>query len=858
MPYVFNKITVRPQLPKRIDKLGEIAYNLWWSWNTDFLRLFKSIDVDLWEKCQKNPVKFLRLVSQERLEAVVEDQEFLNAYDTVVEEFNNYMNSKNTWYSKNHADHKDDTIAYFSAEYGLDQTVGIYAGGLGILSGDHLKAASDLGIPLTGVGLLYKHGYFTQEINGFGEQQTVYKDLDFDYLPLHEVKDENGDQLMVSVNLPEREVFLKVYRIDVGRIKLYLMDSDIDENGDSPYRDITTKLYGGDQEYRVQQEIVLGIAGVRLVRKLGLNPSVYHMNEGHSSFLLFELISNLMQEKEVSFAMARTMVYSKTVFTTHTPVPAGNDIFPVELIEKYFDGYWEKFGIPKERFLRLGMKVNDTMANGFNMGILALKMAGKKNGVSKLHGAVSRELFTDIWPDVPPQESPIGYVTNGIHTCTWLAPTMKKLYNQYLRPYWQDNIPDDETWKGIYNIPDNELWAKHQECKQKLLDMIKKSTTERLRRYDYSYEDIDSMVGSLDPNVLTIGFARRFATYKRATLIFRDLERITKIFNDAGMPIQLVFAGKAHPYDKEGAGLIKYIHELSLKPQFRGKLFLLENYNIGTSRYLVSGVDVWLNNPRRPLEASGTSGQKAAVNGAINFSVLDGWWAEGYNQKNGWTIGTNEEFTSYEVQDNVDSKSMYDTLENKIMPMYYRKNEEGYSPEWMQVMKNSIASNSGVYSTARMLQDYTNQLYVPLMDLKPTYSVLENIVNYNEWRFNLHEHFDEIDIKQSAENFNNMTVDAGNQMEVGCEVKIPVTIDVNSVSPQVFYGKISEKGIVDDIKIVNMNLVGQEGDVYKYTAKIDLKSGGDYGYTFRVVPHNDMILDPMTLNEIKWITEEAE
>ena len=857
MPYVFNKITVRPQLPKRIDKLGEISYNLWWSWNTDFLRLFKNIDIDLWEKCQKNPVKFLRLVSQEKLEEATNNQEFLRDYDIVVEEFNNYMNSKNTWYSKAHANHKDDHIAYFSAEYGLDQTVGIYAGGLGILSGDHLKAASDLGIPLTGIGLLYKHGYFTQEINGFGEQQTVYKDLDFDFLPIHEEKDAEGNPLMVSVNMPDAEVFLKVYRIDVGRIKLYLMDSDIDENGDSPYRDITTKLYGGDQEYRIQQEIVLGIGGVRLVKKLGLDPSVYHMNEGHSSFLLFELISNLMKDKEISFAMARTMVYSKTVFTTHTPVPAGNDIFPVELIEKYFDGYWDKFGIPKERFLRLGMKVNDSMANGFNMGILALKMAGKKNGVSKLHGAVSRELFTDIWPDVPPQESPIGYVTNGVHTCTWLAPTMKKLYNQYLRPYWQDNIPDDETWQGIYNIPDKELWTKHQECKQKLLDMIKKSTTERLRRYDYSYEDIDSIVGTLDPNVLTIGFARRFATYKRATLIFRDLERITKIFNDAGMPIQLVFAGKAHPYDKEGAGLIKYIHELSLKPQFRGKLFLLENYNIGTSRYLVSGVDVWLNNPRRPLEASGTSGQKAAVNGAINFSVLDGWWAEGYNQKNGWTIGSDEEFTSYEVQDNADSKSMYDTLENKIMPMYYRKNEEGYSPEWMQVMKNSIASNSGVYSTARMLQDYTNQLYVPLMDLKPTYSVLENLLNYNELRFNLHEHFDAIEIKQSEENFNNMTVDAGNQMEVGCEVKIPVTIDVNSVTPQVFYGKISEKGIVDDIKIVNMDLVGQEDNVYKYTAKIDLKTGGDYGYTFRVVPHNDMILDPMTLNQIKWITEEV-
>jgi starch phosphorylase len=857
MPYLFNKITVRPQLPKRIEKLDDISYNLWWSWNTDFLKLFKEIDIDLWEKSEKNPIKFLRFVSQDKLEAATKNQEFLNEYDKVVRDFEDYMDAKGTWFSKNYPNNQNDLIAYFSAEYGLDETVAIYSGGLGVLSGDHLKSSSDMGIPLVGVGLLYKNGYFQQEIDGEGKQKEIYKSVDLTTLPIKSVKGKDGKDLLVRLKFPNGDVFLKVWKIDVGRTELYLMDSDIDENK-KEYRDITTTLYGGDQEMRIKQEIVLGMGGVSLLYELGLNPTVYHMNEGHSAFLTIELIKDVMKYKQVSFNIAKDIVSSKTVFTTHTPVKAGNDIFPVGLVEKYFDKYWERLGISKEEFLRLGMKPNDDMKQGFNMGILALKIAGKKNGVSKLHGAVSRELFSDVWPNVPANESPIEYVTNGIHTCTWLAPTVKRLYNDHLRPYWQDNIQNDDVWQDIYNIPDEELWKVHQSRKEKMLKMVKKLTTERLRRYNYSYDDIDAIVSKLDPNVLTIGFARRFATYKRATLIFRDLERITKIFNEQGKPIQIIFAGKAHPQDQDGKNLIKYIHDLSLKPQFKGKIFILENYNVGMSRYLVSGVDVWLNNPRRPMEASGTSGQKAAANGVLNFSVLDGWWAEGYNQKNGWTIGTNAEYQSYDKQDDDDSASIYDTLENKIIPLYYDKNDKGYSENWIKMMKNSIATNAGRYSTSRMLKDYTNQMYIPLCNLtKKYYSNLENVANFDNWKETISKHFDEIKITQSKENYNNITIDAGNRIQVSCEVELPEEfIDVKNIEAQAYYGKITDNGVMNDIQVTPMEYVGKQDDgKHKFTAKILLKSGGDYGYTFRVIPKNEMLLNSMNLDLIKWITD---
>ena len=854
--YIFNKITVNPQLPKRIGKLSEIANNLWWSWNTEFLRLFKMIDRDLWETCEKNPVKFLKQVSQDRLEAVATNQEFLKEYDRLAKEFDDYVTSKNTWFSNKYPENKKDLIAYFSAEYGLDQTIPIYSGGLGILSGDHLKSASDLGIPLVAVGLLYKNGYFHQKISGYGDQETEYNNIELSNLPINPVKDENGEELKINVKFEKRKIYLKVWQINVGRIKLYLLDSDIDENKPED-REVTLKLYGGDQEMRIKQEIVLGMGGTNLLtRALGLNPTVYHMNEGHSAFLILELIKNIIKEKKVSFEVAKDIASSKTVFTTHTPVPAGNDIFPIALVEKYFKEFWPRLGLDREEFLKLGMKPCTDLEPGFNMGILALKVAGKKNGVSKLHGAVSRELFGDVWPEIAANESPITYVTNGIHTCSWLAPSLKELYNKYLIPYWQDNIYKDEVWENINNIPNQELWGIHQKRKQKLLEIVKESTTNRLRRSGYSYEEINDITSKLNPNALTIGFARRFATYKRATLIFKDLERITQILNNAERPVQLIFAGKAHPADKEGQDLIKRIHEISMMPQFKGKIFLLENYNIAMSRYLVSGVDVWLNNPRRPMEASGTSGQKASVNGVINFSVLDGWWAEGYNQENGWTIGTNAEFTSYEEQDDADSQSMYRTLEEKIIPTYYSKDENGISDKWMKIMKNSIISTGGKYSTSRMLVDYTNNLYMPLCNLtKKYYENIDNVAEFNLWKKNLYINWKDIKITQKN-NLNNITMDAGNNIEVKCEVQLP-NISVDNIEAQCYYGKILDNGIVENVSIIPMKLTAkdEENKIYEYTTKIELKTGGNYGYTFRVMPKHEMLLDSENLNLVKWITD---
>jgi len=853
--YIFNRITVNPQLPKRIEKLSEVANNLWWSWNTEFLRLFQKIDKDLWEGCNKNPVKFLKQVSQEKLEEASKNIGFLKEYDRVVDNFDAYINSKNTWFSKNHAKNKDDLIAYFSAEYGLDQTIPIYSGGLGILSGDHLKSASDLGIPLVAVGLLYKNGYFNQKINGYGEQETEYHDIDLFDLPINPVKDEKGEDLIIYVKFPKRRLYLKVWQINVGRVKLYLLDSDIEKNNEED-RDVTLRLYGGDQEMRIRQEIVLGMAGVNLLKTLGLNPTVYHMNEGHSAFLNLEIIKNIIKEKQVSFDVAKDIASSKTVFTTHTPVPAGNDIFPVALVEKYFKDFWPRLGLSREEFLKLGMKPTEDLEPGFNMGILALKIAGKKNGVSKLHGAVSRELFGEVWPEIAANESPIGYVTNGIHTCSWLSPRLKELYNKYLIPYWQDSMHEDRVWEKVRNIPNDKIWEAHQERKEKLLELVRKSTQERLRRSNYSYDEINDIVSKLNPNALTIGFARRFATYKRATLIFKDLERITQILNNQEKPVQLIFAGKAHPKDKEGQDLIKYIHDISLMPQFKGKIFLLENYNIAMSRYLISGVDVWLNNPRRPMEASGTSGQKASVNGVINFSVLDGWWAEGYNQYNGWTIGTNAEYDSYEIQDRADSESLYYTLENKIAPLYYAKEKCGFSPKWVEMMKESIVTTGGKYSTARMLVDYTEQLYLPLCDLtNKYYQDVDNVAAYNNWKHDLFNNWKDIKITQ-VNNLDNITIDAGNNIEVKCEVELP-NINVENIEVEVYYGKILDNGVVENVSIIPMWLekADEENRKYSYTAKVELSTGGNYGYTFRVMPKHEMILEPTNLNLVKWITK---
>ena len=849
--YIFNRVTVVPQLPEKISRLTEIANNLWWSWNTEFLKLFQMIDIDLWENVGKNPIKFLKLVNQSKIEEISENSEFLKQYNRVVENFDNYMNSKDTWFNKKYPNNKNDLIAYFSAEYGLDEVVPIYSGGLGILSGDHLKSASDLGLPFVAVGLLYKNGYFHQKINSKGEQCSEYHNIDLYNLPILPVKDKMDDDIIIDIELGERILHLKLWQINVGRVKLYLMDSDIEQN-DEDLRNITLRLYGGDKEMRIRQEIVLGMAGVQVLQKLGLKPTLYHMNEGHSSFLTLQLIYNIMQEKQVSFEIAKEMATVETVFTTHTPVPAGNDIFDITLVEQYFNKFWSKLGISREEFLKLGMKENEGFEQGFNMGILALKIAGKKNGVSKLHGEVSRELFSEVWPNIAEDESPITYVTNGIHTCTWLAPNLKNLYNEYLPPYWQDKIEMDSTWQKIDNIPNEKLWDAHVARKEKLMRLIKQNITERYVNSGVGYDQIGELVNSLNPKALTIVFARRFATYKRATLIFKDIARLTQILNDENRPVQIVFAGKAHPQDKEGQDLIKYIHEVSLMPQFKGKIFILENYNIGMSRYLVSGVDVWLNNPRRPMEASGTSGEKASVNGVVNCSILDGWWAEGYDGTNGWAIGTNATYNSYEEQDKADSNSLYHLLENKIIPAYYNQDKNGISSEWITLMKNSIKTTGGKYSTSRMLIDYINDLYMPLCNLNKKYfQNLENVMSYTEWKRIAKQNWQNIKITQDR-NVDNGKFNAGSQITVNCEVELP-NIDEKNVEVQVYFGQVLDNGTVRNVYTEEMNKVGEEDGKKFYEATLDLTTGGNFGYTFRVMPKHDMLVDSENLDLVKWI-----
>ncbi len=852
--YIFNRVTVVPQLPQRINKLSEISNNLWWSWNTEFLRLLETMDRDLWELSEKNPVKFLKMVSQEKIEKIVYDEEFLKEYDRVVENFENYMTNKDTWFNRKYPNNKNDLIAYFSAEYGLDEIVPIYSGGLGILSGDHLKSASDLGLPFVAVGLLYKNGYFHQRINSRGEQCTEYYNIDLYNLPILPVKDKMGDDVIINMPLDGRTIFLKLWQINVGRIKLYLLDSDIEQNNED-FRGITLRLYGGDKEMRIRQEIILGMAGVKALKVLDYEPTVYHMNEGHSSFLTLELIKSIMEEKQVSFEMAKEIATVQTVFTTHTPVPAGNDIFDIGLVERYFNGFWDKLGISKEDFLKLGMP-GEELESGFNMGILALKIAGKKNGVSKLHGEVSRELFSDVWPNIAEDESPITYVTNGIHTCSWLAPNIKDLFNEYLQPYWKDSIQEDSIWEKVDEIPDEKLWQAHIERKEKLIKLIKENVTERYVKSGIGYDQISEIVNMLNPKALTIGFARRFATYKRATLIFKDIARLTQILNDDKRPVQLVFAGKAHPADKEGQDLIKYIHEISLMPQFKGKIFVLENYNIGISRYLVSGVDVWLNNPRRPMEASGTSGEKAAVNGVINFSVLDGWWCEGYTGTNGWTIGTNANYDSYEEQDKADSNSLYHTLENRIIPTYYNQDSNGVSKNWVAYMKNSIKTNAGKYSTARMVAEYVDRLYMPLCNLrKDHFENLSEVAEFTQWKKSARENWDRIRLVQDR-NVDNAKLVAGTKINVSCEVYLP-NIDESNADVQVYFGQFLENGTVRNVYTETMHKISEnrERNTCIYEAVLDLKTGGNFGYTFRVMPKHPMLLDSENLNLVKWITK---
>ena len=700
-------------LPRRIERLGELAYNLWWTWNPDVQRLYKRIDSDLWEETTHNPIQFLRKVERAKLNAVTHDSYYLDFYDRSLLAFDQYMEREDTWYQKNHGHIDKEVIAYFSTEFGLHETVPIYAGGLGVLSGDHLKEASDLGLPLVAMGFLYTKGYFTQVISEDGWQEAQYAKLNFDELPVLPLVDNEEKPTTVSVELAGREVLVRMWKIQVGRVPLYLLDSNVDGNSDDD-RELTSRLYSSDLDLRISQEIILGIGGVRALRKLGHSPAVWHMNEGHSAFLVLERIREQV-EKGTSLEEAKNYVQAKTVFTTHTPVPAGSDEFPAWLIDKYFGGLQQQLGLSRDEFFDLA---RHTVSWGvtFSMPVLAMRTSNLRNGVSELHGEIAREMWGYLWPDVKTDEVPISHITNGIHTGTWLARRMRHLYGRYLGSDWLDNIDDPEIWEAVSNIPDEEIWAVRRHLKRKLVIYMRERARVQWGQDEVHPVQVIASGALLNPYALTIGFARRFATYKRADLILSDFERLLGIINKPNMPVQIIFAGKAHPADQPGKLLIQNVYRKVKKAESGGRLVFLEDYDMNLARYLVQGVDVWLNTPRRPNEASGTSGQKAAVNGVLNFSILDGWWREGFNGKNGWAIGTDDSHADHKFQDDMDAESLYDALENEIIPLFYDRSSGNLPVEWIGLMKESIRTLAPEFSMRRMVKAYANDLYFEVMD----------------------------------------------------------------------------------------------------------------------------------------------
>ncbi|MBI3297811.1 MAG: alpha-glucan family phosphorylase [Elusimicrobia bacterium] len=691
-------------LPERIARLEEVAYNLWWSWNLSARGLFKTIDRTLWQETHHNPVAVLVKCRREVLDAKAKDPAFLQWYDSVVAQFDEYMKDPKPWFKAKHPEARG-SVAYFSAEFGVHNSLPIYSGGLGILAGDHCKTASDLGIPLNGVGFMYPQGYVQQRVGVEGWQQNIYEMIDWSSSPVRPALTPDGQPCFLRLNLGGWPLQVAVFRIDVGRVPLLLMDTNVEGN-DPGDREISGRLYGGDQTMRLRQEIVLGIGGVRVLRALGVDPEVWHANEGHAAFLLLERIRERV-EAGLSFEAAREEVSRSTLFTTHTPVAAGHDVFPEELIEQYFKNYWPSLGLDKEQFMALARTGGKP---GWNMSALALRLAGRANGVSRRNGVVAREMWKDLWPGKPVDEIPISHVTNGVHLPTWLSQRMSELYATHLAADWRKRQDDPAMWAKIDEVPDETLWATHLRCKRDLLNFLRGQVRNRWKADRVDPTQVLAGGALLDPDALTIGFARRFARYKRATLILHDLERLKKLLLDPWRPVQLVFAGKAHPADDGGKQLIQQVYKLAKDPAIGGRIAFVEDYDMHKARYLVQGVDLWLNNPLFPLEACGTSGQKAAANGVPNLSILDGWWEEGYTRENGWAPKGSEGLPD-EERDAADAAAIYSVLEEQIVPLFFERNQKGIPAGWVRVMKQSIKTTAPQYCSDRMLKDYSEKLY---------------------------------------------------------------------------------------------------------------------------------------------------
>ncbi|MBI4979229.1 MAG: alpha-glucan family phosphorylase [Spirochaetes bacterium] len=850
MPTI-KKYLVSSSVPKELAPLKEITQNYWWSWDLGAVNLLRRIDRDVWEKQLHNPTKTLGSVAQQTLANLVGDDAFMTELGRVHADFKEYM-SRPAWYDSFRDTNSRFTIAYFSFEYGIHESLPIYSGGLGVLSGDHLKSASDLGIPLVAMGLLYSRGYFRQYLNADGWQQEYDIENDFYNLPLEICCDANKNQLKIDIDLPGRKVWALIWKAKIGRVDLYFLDTNIEDNSPED-RHITSQLYGGDREMRIKQEILLGVGGVRAFKKLGIEPTVYHMNEGHSAFLTIERMRMYVQEKNLSLFDAAQIVYATSVFTTHTPVPAGNDSFTSALMHKYFTEYVERFGLKIDRFLRWGRQNPDDVNENFCMTVLALNCSAFANGVSKLHGVVSRHMWQRVWPDVPVDELPIAHITNGIHTESWISFEMQGLYDRYLSPKWRTDPVNWEHWRRIEQIPDAEIWRIHERRKERLISFVRERVKEQMRQKGYPQSEIEGADSILDTESLTIGFSRRFATYKRGSLIFHDLERIKKILANKECPVQIIFAGKAHPHDNEGKEIIRYLSQIARRDEFRNHVVFIEDYDINVARYLVQGVDIWLNNPRRPEEASGTSGMKGPVNGVINLSILDGWWDEAYNGENGWAIGRGEEYTEYKYQDDVESRALYNVLEKDIIPLFYDRTHGEIPRGWVKKMKSSIMSVCPVFNTNRMVQDYTRMFYQPAhrKAMRMAENNFEHTKKLAQWKDGIQHAWDNVRIES-------VSAESPEKIEVGMSFAVEAvvalgSIAADSVKVEIYNGVLNRQGEITKGTAIPMAFSREAGKgKYVFRGEIPCSITGQNGYAIRVFPYHEDISYKFEMKLIKW------
>ena len=838
-----KEFLVSPALPPELSRLGELAYNFLWSWRQPIRTVFSRLDPAMWKECRRNPVLMLGRVSQETLQKAAADPRYVALYETACRDFDEYMAQQ--------PPPDGIRVAYFSMEYGLLESVSIYSGGLGILSGDYLKAASDANFGLVGVGLLYQKGYLEQHLNPDGWQVEKYPINDFFTWPVQPAQDANGNEIVIELRLPRGKCFVKVWKMQVGRVPLLLLDTNIPENTIDEYRDITDQLYGGDAVTRIQQEFVLGVGGLRALKAFGMEPTVYHMNEGHSAFLALERIRVLMQEQGLSWEEALEAARCNNCFTTHTPVPAGIDMFDPGLIYEYFHAYCERNSVPFERFLALGQGGTEEQGDRFSMAVLALKTSACRNAVSRLHSEVSRNMFWRLWPDFPVHEVPILPITNGVHLPTWLHPDLAGLYDQYLAPGWREQYQDPAIWAQVAEIPDEELWEIRRRRKRRLIAFIRERLLQRAQERHASSTELRRLSEIFDPEVFTIGFARRFATYKRATLFFRDIARVKKILTNPQMPVQIVIAGKAHPKDTPGKTLIREIIQIARDPDLARHIVFIEDYDIEVGRELVQGVDLWLNTPRRGEEACGTSGMKAAMNGTLNLSILDGWFDEAYEISGGWAIGDRDPYTP--DLDDVHASSIYSLLENEILPMYYRNREEGVPLAWMKRVKTSIMNLSPQFNCQRMIRDYIERMYEPahLAGLRAREDGCRWAREKAEWNRSVEQAWPGVTIED-------VSSAVGRSIVTGSPIELRALVFLNGLGPadvrvEAVVGRVNPDGELYDTTVLSLPFLKEQDGKFLFGRDFVPHQTGRIGYTLRVSPNRSE--DPVTrpcLLPVKW------